>query len=136
MPAMVPAMPAMQAMPAPPTMPPAAMLQMPVAMPATPGPPMQPAAMHPLLQPQQMQPMKPGSNFQGLYKITKQKKPKALAKTNGQVHFCRKGQGGHPYGVDKNGLPCAKPGPKAQGNKAGKKKPRKKKNYKIRHSSE
>ena len=116
---------------------------MPPMQPAIPGPPLlQPApAMMPPLQPMQpmqpvqpMQPMQP-SIFPGLYKIEK-KKEKKTRLSNGQKKFCLKGQNGHPYGVDKNGLPCAKPGPKAKDNKAGKKKPRKKKNFKIRRSSE
>ena len=120
----------------------------PMVIQAVPGPPLlQPApAMQqmPPLQPMQpkqsAQPMQPvqsmqQSVFPGLYKIEK-KKEKKTRLSNGQKKFCLKGQNGHPYGVDKNGLPCAKPGPKAQGNKAGKKKPRKKKNHKIRRSSE
>ena len=135
MPAMVPAMPAMpamQAVQAPPAIRPASMLQMPAAMPATPGLPMQP-----MPQPQQMQLMKPESDFQGLFKLTKQKKPKALAKTNGQVHYCLKGQNGYEWGVHKNGLPCEKPGPKIGQKKGqGKKKAKKKKQFQKMSSSD
>jgi len=110
-----------------------------------PGPPLQP-------HPQQMQPAEPMqqmpqvmqpvpmqqgvSNFKGLYKLSRQKTAK-IPKPNGQLIYCLKGQGGYPYGLNKAGEACARPGPKpGKKNGQGKKKPQKKKKYKVGRSSE